>query len=55
VRWRPGDRNVVERFFIRIKQWRSRATRYDKLAVAYRAGAVPHALFAGSHYLGAAA
>ncbi|GAA4387246.1 hypothetical protein GCM10023147_11390 [Tsukamurella soli] len=29
-------RNVVERFFNRIKQWRAVATRYDKLALTYR-------------------
>ncbi|MFI2477053.1 IS5 family transposase [Nocardia xishanensis] len=31
-------RNVIERAFNRIKQWRAIATRYDKLALAYRAG-----------------
>ncbi len=31
-------RNVVERFFGNLKQWRGVATRYDKLAVVYRAG-----------------
>lgn len=31
-------RNVVERSFALIKQWRGLATRYDKLAVTYRAG-----------------
>ena len=31
-------RNVVERAFNLMKQWRGLATRYDKLAVAYRAG-----------------
>lgn len=30
-------RNVVERSFNQVKQWRSVATRYDKLAVTYRA------------------
>lgn len=29
---------MVERFFGNLKQWRSVATRYDKLAVVYRAG-----------------
>ncbi|QTI70904.1 transposase [Gordonia polyisoprenivorans] len=29
-------RNVVERLFNRIKQWRAVATRYDKLALTYR-------------------
>lgn len=31
-------RNVVERFFARIKQWRAIATRYDKYARNYRSG-----------------
>lgn len=31
-------RNVVERFFALAKQWRGIATRYDKLAITYRAG-----------------
>jgi len=29
------DRNLVERFFARIKQFRRIATRYDKLARSY--------------------
>lgn len=33
-------RNVVERSFNALKQWRGLATRYDKLAVLYRGGAV---------------
>lgn len=33
-------RNVVERAFNTVKQWRGLATRYDKLAVVYRAAAV---------------
>ena len=39
-------RNVVERSFNRIKDWRGLATRYDKLAITYRGGvvlrAIPH-------------
>lgn len=31
-------RNVVERSFNLMKQWRGLATRYDKLAITYRAG-----------------
>ncbi|MFE5703427.1 hypothetical protein ACFQ70_22720, partial [Rhodococcus koreensis] len=31
-------RNVVERAFNKAKQWRAVATRYDKLALTYRAG-----------------
>jgi transposase len=30
-------RNVIERSFALLKQWRSLATRYDKLAINYRA------------------
>ena len=37
------DRNVVERSFALIKQWRGIATRYDKLAITYRSAAVLHA------------
>lgn len=36
------DRNVVERSFNLTKQWRGLATRYDKLAITYRAAAVLH-------------
>lgn len=39
----PGDyrgRNVIERAFGRMKQWRGVATRYDKHARNYRAGIV---------------
>lgn len=32
------DRNVVERCFARLKQFRAIATRFDKLANRYRAG-----------------
>ena len=31
-------RNVVERCFNRLKQWRGIATRYDKTARNYRSG-----------------
>ena len=34
------NRNVVERAFNRIKNWRGLATRYDKHAVIYRGGVV---------------
>lgn len=37
---RYRDRNVVERAFGRLKQWRGIATRYDKHARNYRAGIV---------------
>ncbi len=31
-------RNVIERFFNRVKHWRGIASRYDKHAVVYRGG-----------------
>ncbi|MFF7243602.1 IS5 family transposase [Embleya sp. NPDC008237] len=34
------ERNVVERCFVRLKQFRAIATRYDKLAARYTAGVV---------------
>ena len=34
------NRNVVERSFALVKQWRALATRYDKLAITYRAAVV---------------
>jgi transposase len=37
-------RNVVERSFSRLKQWRGIATRYDKLATTDRSAAVLHAV-----------
>jgi len=37
-------RNVVERSFNSVKQWRGLATRYDKLAVTYRSATVLHAV-----------
>lgn len=37
-------RNVVERYFNRLKQWRGIATRYDKTAQNYRGGLLLAAL-----------
>jgi transposase len=37
-------RNVVERRFNLLKQWRGLATRYDKLAIVYRSAVVLHAV-----------
>ena len=37
-------RNVIERGFNTVKQWRGLATRYDELAVVYRGGAVLRAI-----------
>ena len=44
-------RNVVERRFCHLKQWRGLATRYDKLAIVYRAAAVLNAVIAWSRRL----
>lgn len=38
-------RNVVERYFALAKQWRGLATRYDKLAITYRAVVTLCAIF----------
>jgi len=43
-RERYKDRNLAERFWSKVKQHRRVATRYDKLAVAYRAAIVLHAV-----------
>lgn len=40
------NRNVIERRFASLKQWRGIATRYDKLAIVYRAAAVLNAVIA---------
>lgn len=37
-------RNVIERSFNTVKQWRGLATRYDKLAIVYRGAAVLRAI-----------
>jgi len=37
---RYKDRNVIERSYEQLKQWRGIATRYDKLAVIFRGGAI---------------
>lgn len=43
----PADyrnRNVIERRFCHLKQWRGLATRYDKLATVYRGAVVLRAI-----------
>jgi transposase len=40
------NRNVIERRYCHIKQWRGLATRYDKHAVIYRAAVVLNAVIA---------
>jgi len=44
-------RNVIERRFCHLKQWRGLATRYDKLAIVYRAAAVLNAVIAWTKHL----
>ena len=45
-------RNVVERGFNTLKQWRGLATRYDKLAATYQAGCLLRAVVIWSAALG---
>lgn len=45
-------RNVVERFFALAKQWRGIATRFDKLAITYRAGVTLCAVLNWTRLLG---
>ena len=44
-------RNVIERNYCRIKQWRGLATRYDKHAATYRAAIVLNAVIAWTRQL----
>ena len=44
-------RNVVERRYCYRKQWRGLATRYDKLALVYRAAVVLNAVIARARQL----
>jgi len=46
------NRNVIERRFATLKQWRGIATRYDKLATVYRSAAVLNAVIAWARHLG---
>ena len=45
------SRNVIERRFCHLKQWRGSATRYDKLATVYRAATVLNAVIAWTQHL----
>lgn len=45
-------RNVVERTFNVVKQWRGLATRYDKLAIVYRAAVVLSACITWTRHMG---
>lgn len=44
-------RNVIERRFCHLKQWRGLATRYDKHATTYRAAVILHAVIAWTRHL----
>ena len=46
-----APRNVIERRFCHLKQWRGLATRYDKLAVVYRSAVVLNAVIAWARHL----
>jgi len=45
-------RNVVERSFALAKQWRALATRYDKLAITYRAAVTLCAILSWLRHMG---
>ena len=45
------NRNVIERGYARLKQWRGLATRFDKHAVNYRAAVVLNAVIAWTRAL----
>jgi transposase len=45
------NRNVIERRYCHIKQWRGLATCYDKHTVIYRAAVVLNAVIAWSRQL----
>jgi transposase len=44
-------RNVIERAYCHLKQWRGLATRYDKHAITYRAALVLNAVIAWARRL----
>ena len=44
-------RNVIERQYCHLKQWRGLATRYDKHAIVYRAAVILHAVIAWTRQL----
>ena len=45
-------RNVIERSFCHLKQWRALATRYDKLAITYRAAVTISAILTWLRHMG---
>jgi transposase len=49
---RYKQRNLVERSFALLKQWRALATRYDQLAIVYRAAVVLSACITWTRHMG---
>lgn len=45
------NRNVIERQYCHLKQWRGLATRYDKHAIVYRAAVTLNAIIAWTRQL----
>lgn len=45
------NRNVIDRCYCHIKQWRGLATRYDKHAIVYRAAVILNAVIAWTRQL----
>ena len=45
------NRNVIERRFCDVKQWRGLATRYDKHAIVHRAAVLIHTATAWTRQL----
>lgn len=45
------NRNVIERSYCHLKQWRGLATRYDKHAVIYRAAVLLNAVVVRTRHL----
>jgi len=45
------NRNVIERQYCHLKQWRSLATRYEKHAIIYRAAVILNAIIAWTKQL----
>lgn len=45
------NRNVIERRYCHIKQWRGLSTRYDKLAIVYRAAVILNAVISWTRQL----
>ena len=48
---RYKGRNIVERGFSHLKQWRGIATRYDKLAATFRAAVLLHGVITWTRHL----